>query len=410
MPRKHSHSSDLRGLSRLIVDAILGATDLAEQVNLSVLNSATKFAAPIQAPLTNATATVYRQVRQLTHLAGTGIDGLLGWLTPSLIKNRGWRGREPVVAVLNGVLGDYLHNTENPLAIEMELRCRGLTLPDNQPEMKELLPNPGGRLVLLVHGLCMSDQLWQRNSHDHGAALERDSGYTPVYLRYNSGLHISTNGRQLSDQLEALLLNWPVAIEQVNLLCHSMGGMVVRSALYYADKNDHNWPSLVAKIVFLGTPHHGAPLERGGHWFHLLLGSSGFLAPFSSLGRIRSAGITDLRHGNLLDQDWNGVDRFTHSADIRNPVPLPDSIECYALAATIGKRESDVTDRLLGDGLVPINSALGIHQNPHFNLAFKPENQVILRGMNHLDLLNSAKVYQQIQTWMASPEASCNIS
>jgi len=176
--------------------------------------------------------------------------------------------------------------------------------------------------------------------------------------------------------------------------------MLVRSAFYYGSAERLNWPSLVSTMIFLGTPHHGAPLERGGHWFHLLLKNSDFLAPFSNLGKIRSAGITDLRYGNLLDQDWEGLDRFEHTGDVRVAVPLPKSVACYALAVTIGKRSTAMRNRLLGDGLVPVNSALGRHDNARLNLKFRPENQVVLHGLNHLDLLNNSAVYQQIRSWL----------
>ena len=70
------------------------------------------------------------------------------------------------------------------------------------------------------------------------------------------------------------------------------------------------WPARLDDLVFLGTPHHGAPLERAGNWVDLLLGATPYAAPFARLGKLRSAGITDLRHGNLLDEDWVGRDRF----------------------------------------------------------------------------------------------------
>ena len=91
------------------------------------------------------------------------------------------------------------------------------------------------------------------------------------------------------------------------------------------------------QIVFLGTPHHGAPLERAGNWIDILLGATPYAAPFARLGKVRSAGITDLRHGNLLDEDWGGRDRFARGADRRVPVPLPDGMRCYAVATTAGE-------------------------------------------------------------------------
>ena len=401
MSEKHNHSSDLRGIGKLVIEAVIGITDMAEAAHLYFLKGTAEVAGPLHKPLTGVTTLVYRQIRKITHLAGSGIDTLLNWLTPVLINNQGWTGRDAVVAVLNGVMGDHLQETNNPIAIEMTLRYRGQPIPADRQEMMTLMPQLNGRIVVLLHGLCMSDLLWTRNEHDHGAALERDCGLTPIYLRYNSGLHISSNARQLAELLDTLVGNWPVPVEEIVLLGFSMGGMLARSAFYYGSQAHLQWPGLVSKFVFLGTPHHGAPLERGGHWFHLLLRNNAYLAPFADLGRVRSAGITDLRYGNLLDQDWEGLDRFEHTGDVRVAVPLPKSATCYALAVALGKRSTEMHNRLLGDGLVPVNSALGIHQNAHLNLKFKPENRVTLRGLNHIDLLSSSEVYQQIRKWLS---------
>jgi hypothetical protein len=153
-------------------------------------------------------------------------------------------------------------------------------------------------------------------------------------------------------------------------------------------------------MVFLGTPHHGAPLERAGHWLDIVLGATPYAAPLARLGRVRSAGITDLHHGNLLDEDWVGRDRFARRADRRQPVPLPAGVRCFAVAASIGRRSGDLKERLLGDGLVPLDSALGRHADPSRGLDFPPGRQWTCQGINHLDLLASKQVGVQVQRWM----------
>ena len=223
--------------------------------------------------------------------------------------------------------------------------------------------------------------------HDHGAVLARDLGYTPLYLHYNSGLHTSTNGRALSGLLEALLEQWPHRVEELVIIAHSMGGLVARSACHYAAAAGHDWLRRLRKLAFLGTPHHGAPLERGGNWVDVILGAAPYAAPFARLGKIRSAGITDLRYGNVLDEHWKGRDRFARARDTRQSVPLPDGVQSYAMAATTGKKPGDIRDRLLGDGLVPVSSALGLHEDPHRSLRFPKSRQWIGYGMNHMDLL-----------------------
>jgi pimeloyl-ACP methyl ester carboxylesterase len=255
---------------------------------------------------------------------------------------------------------------------------------------------------VLLHGLCMNDLQWKRKGHDHGVALAHDLAYTPVYLHYNSGLHISTNGRAFAELLEALVQSWPVPLTELVLLGHSMGGLVARSACHYGALARHGWRRRLDKLVFVGTPHHGAPFERGGNWVDMLLSSSPYTAPLARLGKIRSAGITDLRFGNLLDEDWEKRDRFERSGDLRVPVPLPEGVACYAIAATTGKRLGALGDQLIGDGIVPLASALGRHANPKLALTFDESRQWVAYGMNHLDLLSQPEVYAQIRRWLAS--------
>ena len=157
-------------------------------------------------------------------------------------------------------------------------------------------------------------------------------------------------------------------------------------------------------MFFLGTPHHGAPLERGGHWIDRLLGASPYTAAFSRLGKLRSAGITDLRHGSLLDEDWMGSDRFAHGHDTRTPVPLPAGVACYAMAGVLGRGNGELSDQLLGDGLVPLDSALGRHRQAARTLAFDAGRQWVGQGLGHLDLLGHADVGAQLRAWMLAPQ------
>jgi pimeloyl-ACP methyl ester carboxylesterase len=400
MSKKHTHVSDLKGFSRLAVDAVSGLTSMVEAVNLNVLKTSAPLAGAVHQPLSKAVALVYRNIRAIANLVGDGIDSLLSLLAPLLANTSGWPGREPMLAVLNGVLGDHLEATHNPLAINMVFRYRAQALVLERQALLDAIPNVNGRILVMAHGLCMNDLEWKRRKHDHGVALSRDRGYTAIYLYYNSGRHISINGKEFAEQLETLVQQWPVPIEEMVILGHSMGGMLARSAFHYGSLSAHHWPAYLRKMVFLGTPHHGAPLERGGNWFHVIVDNSTYTAPMSSLGKIRSAGITDLRYGNLLDQDWEKHDRFAHVGDQRSSVPLPLKVQCFAIAATTGKQAGDIRDRLLGDGLVPVQSALGQHENTEMNLLFAAENQRIEYGMNHLDLLNRDEVYQQLLEWL----------
>ncbi len=356
-------------------------------------------AAPPAGRTRGITGFVYRSVRGVTGLVGGGIDAVLGRLVPLFRASPASPTREALVAVLNGVLGDYLAETANPLAIAMRFRRDGVPLPMERNALAKAMPECSGKLLVLAHGLCLNDLQWNRRGHDHGAALAGDLGYTPVYLHYNTGLHLSTNGAQLADALETLVRQWPAPITDFAIVAHSMGGLVARSACHYGDVGGHAWRAHLRALVFLGTPHHGAPMERGGNGIDTLLGASPYSAPFARLGRIRSAGITDLRYGNLTHEDWRGRDRFARG-DRRRFVPLPDGVRCYTIAATTAKHAHRPGRPLPGDGLVPVASALGLHDKPELALHIPKSRQWIALGCGHLDLLDRPEVYRRIRRWL----------
>jgi pimeloyl-ACP methyl ester carboxylesterase len=409
MARRNSlQASDLRGAARLATDATAGLTNLVEAMHERIARIPGFGKQTLDGRTSGITGLVYKTIRGATRVAGGSIEALLGLLTPALSPAADNDGpspeREAILAALNGVLGDYLAATANPLATAMAFRHEGKVLELERTAITARLPEAGPRLLVLLHGLCRNDLQWLREGHDHGATLARELGFTPVYLHYNSGLHVSINGHALAQQVERLLDQWPVPVERLVLLGHSMGGLLARSALHYAMQAGQRWPARVNDLVCLGTPHHGAPLERAGHWVDIVLGATPYAAPFARLGKLRSAGITDLRHGNLVDEDWVGRDRFARGTDRRQHVPLPDHIRCHAVAASIGQQGGDLKGRLLanglGDGLVPLDSALGRHKDPARTLAFAEHRQWVGYGMNHLDLLNRAEVYAQLRQWL----------
>jgi len=394
------NAADLRGISRLTVTAVAGVVDMVEAMHHHVSVVPRVAMNPPRDRATGVARVVYRSIHGVVALVGNSLDILLARLGPLLGAQSAWPGRAPLLAALNGVVGDHLAASDNPLAITMALRRKGEALPRERAALAAGIPDAASKVVVLVHGLCMSDVQWQRKGHDHGAALARDLGYTPVYLHYNSGLHISTNGRAFADELEALVAAWPVPLTELVIIGHSMGGLVARSACHYGNEAGHAWPQRLRKLVFLGTPHHGAPLERGGNWVDVILGMSRYSAPLARIGKIRSASITDLRHGNLVDEDWQMHDRFARRGDARVPMPLPPGVACFAIGGTTGKAMGDLSSRLLGDGIVPLGSALGRHADPRRSLAFTASRQWVAQGTRHLDLLKAPQVYDRIRRWL----------
>ncbi len=388
---RHLQPQDLRAIARLGVGATTRITELVEALHASIAR-APGFRAPSPSARTRGiTGLVYASVRGATQITGRGLDATLGWLAPRLIaETPSTQARCAAIAALNGVLGDHLATSRNPLAIRMRLRRGGQPLKLQQDTLATAFPDPHGHVVVLVHGLCMNDRQWLRNGHDHGASLERDLRCSVLYLHYNSGLPIARNGRNFARLLESLIKAWPTPIERLSIVGHSMGGLVARSACLHARRSGYAWLQRLDAIVFLGTPHRGAPLERGGHWLERLLRVSPYSAPFARLGAIRSAGITDLRHGRIDD-------RATSES-------VPDTpwspTRTLAIAATLGRRDGDLKDRLLGDGLVPLSSALGMATRTDRAL-FPRGARSIQYETSHLALLDRPSVYRRIRDWLA---------
>jgi pimeloyl-ACP methyl ester carboxylesterase len=375
-PKARAHVDDLRGVSRLAIDATTGVMGLVEAMHRTIASGPGVLGRPLAAPARMVTGLVYGTIKGVTRAVGATIDAALAALGPLLGDSAPGSQRNVVQAALNGVLGDYLADTANPLAMTMALHHEGA-----RP-----------RLVVLVHGLAMHHSQWQRNGHDHGAALAAELDATAIYVDYNSGRHISTNGAELAEQLERLVTAWPVPVESIVMVGHSMGGLVARSACEAARVAGHAWLGKLTTLVTLGAPHHGAPLERGGNWIETLLGISAYSAPFRMLGRIRSAGVTDLRYGNIVDADWHGADRFALGGDRRTRLPLP-GVDCFAIAATTATEDSA---RLPGDGMVGVASALGQHDE--HGLEFS--KRWIAFGVGHIELLEAPAVYAKLLEWL----------
>jgi hypothetical protein len=398
-PKKPSTLVDeLRGMSRLAVEATKGVTDLVQAMHTTILGGPEVLTRPLEGIARAVTAPIYDSIRGVTQLVGDGLDLALGQLANQVEASAPGPEREAVLAVVNGVLGDYLAATHNPLAIEMRLRKDGVPLTLEREALRAAFPEATKKLLVLVHGSSMADRGWTRKGHDHGAALAKDLGFTRLTLNYNSGLHVSTNGRAFAGLLEQLVAAWPEPVDELCLVAHSMGGLVTRSACHVAEDDGHAWRKKLRALVFLGSPHHGAPLERGGNWVDVLLAGNRYSAPLARLGKIRSAGVTDLRFGNVLDEHWEGRDRFELGDDPRQALKLPDGVRCCAVAGTTTPAPAE---KPASDGLVPVASALGRHERPELALQFDDAHTFIAWGVGHVDLLSDARVYEAVRGWLA---------
>ena len=392
----------LIGGTQLVFDAVEGITNTVEGMHANIAATPLALIPGITPPARShgaIAASVYAVIRATNASLRYTVTSSLPLFSGSA-DNRLADADIPTIAALNGVAGDHLEATSNPLALPMTVLTEDRPLVIDRDALAAALPEASARIVLLVHGLGLSEFSWQRGGRtDLGRRLANGMSATPLYLRYNTGRHISTNGQELAGLLEALCAAWPVPIESVSLIGHSMGGLVIRSACYYAEQQKVRWLDRLQRIVCLGTPHHGAPLEKAGYLLDRAMLATPYTAPLA-LGRKRSAGIKDLRHGNLLDEDWLGIDPDARGADTRRPVPLLKGVDYFFAAATVGNDSQALSGHLLGDLLVRLGSALGDHPDDLRRVGVKPENCRIFHKRNHFDLLDDERVHRQIAAWL----------
>ncbi|MCD0418175.1 GPI inositol-deacylase [Rubrivivax sp. JA1024] len=392
--------ADLRGLVQLGVDAGIGVAGIAEQLHGTILARRAPLGVPHEDGTRGLTGFVYRNVRGGMRLVGRGVDGVLKRLEAEPPEATA-ASREAVLAAVNGLWGDHLAASGNPLAIPMSLRHAGHRLAPGRDALAAAFPDAGDRVVVLVHGLCMNDLQWQRQGHHHGWALARALGCPVLSLHYNTGLHVSHNGARFAALLERLVRDWPVPLSRLVIVGHSMGGLVARSAIVHAEQHGLVWRSRLQALACLGTPHHGALLERAGHLIDSVLGASPYLAPFARLLGVRSAGINDLRWGHVRDEDWCGHGPDGPARDHRVPTPLPAGVPVYLVAATTVAEPRGLRHALVGDGLVTVASAWGEHRDPALALAVPAGRKRLVTQAGHWDLLSRAEVAEALCGWLA---------
>jgi hypothetical protein len=392
-----SQARAVRAATRLASEADAGLTELVQAVHARI---ARLRGLPADGSTSTVPGLAYKTLRGVTRPVGNGVATLLQVLAALLEPGPDGDAaglpppeREALVAALNGVLGDRLARTADPLALALAFRHRGQPLAVQRAALAAALPQAGGRLLLLIHDLCLDDLQWRRpNGHDHGEALATALSFAPVHLRYNSGLRVSTNGRALAGQLERLLAQWPYPLERFAIVAHGMGGLLARSALHHGLAAGHHWPHRLDDLACLGTPHHGALPERAGQGLARLLDAAPHAGALLRLAGLRSAGLVDLRHGNLVDEDWINGERADAATDRRQVVPLAAGTRCHAIAGTTTAQD---------DGLVSVASALGKHRLARRTLQFPPGHQRILAATDHLQLLSSPAVAEQLCDWLS---------
>lgn len=390
----------IRGAAHLAFDAVDQVTTIVEGMYRNIAAAPLPFSAEPEGRAPGIAGLVHEIIRQVNGVTRDVSDLALAPLSRHLDEfAEPGPQREAAIALLNGVCGDHLERSENPLAIPLGFRM--VTADGTWRDATSVLRERGvptmPRIVVFLHGLCMNDTHFEWKGWNHAGRLERELGYTPVYLRYNSGRHISTNGRDFDLAMEELIASWPIPVESVSLVGYSMGGLVARAAQKVAEKADRRWLSLTERAVYLASPHQGAALERGGSWLQAVAGFSPYTAPLTALGRMRSDGITDLRFGNVLDEDWRDYDPHQSRADHRRPAPLTPGVDHYAIAATLSPAGSSFRS----DGLVHPDSALGRHAESERSLSFAPDKTRLFHECGHLSALEDDRVADCLVEFLA---------
>lgn len=429
-----------KGLTDLVVDAVDWTTRLAEENHDSVATKAYGIAKAV--PGLEGPAEAVESVHRLT--AKTAYGSVLftnavvgaalsyGHRIAAVVAAEGRLGDEPsnadegaatpirsdamgsvswlrdsAISALNGAVGDYLDRTGNDLGYELSLRVDGQHLPLVRDSVAAAYPEATSKICVLVHGLMCTEwsfSMFAEEAHGdasatYGSLLARDLGYTPIYVRYNSGRHISDNGQDLAARLEELLEAYPVAVEEIVLVGHSMGGLVSRSACHYGAEAGHGWTEHVRHVFCVGSPHLGAPLEKAGHLLQRVLSMvdlPGTQIP-ARVADGRSAGIKDLRNGAIVEEHWPDRAPEERLRDCAGDVPWLPHANYYFVAATITDDPEHPVGSLVGDLLVRRPSAKG-HDSARV-LAVGQRDELLVRGASHMRLVNHPEVYERIRSW-----------
>jgi len=310
------------------------------------------------------------------------------------------------LAALNGLAGHRLQGDLATLAIPMAVRAGDRDLRLRPLDVAAAFPDATSKLAVFVHGLAETEKVWMPKTTDdnevgYGPLLYSELGYTPIYIRYNTGRHVSENGRSLGRLLGDLLSAWPVSPDELLLVGHSMGGLVVRSACHYGEGAEQPWVPLVRHIAYLGTPHLGAPLAKAAGFAGWALSRLPETRPFASLVNGSSDGVKDLRFGYILEDDWSGCDPDHCRRNHRHEVPLLESANHYVISATVASDPQSPFGAVVGDLLVQPASAHGRRRRRQ-HIPFPVEHGRSLGGLTHFHLVNHPQVWAQIRALLQS--------
>jgi pimeloyl-ACP methyl ester carboxylesterase len=400
-------SDEARALGELGSAAAAGIASQAREVHAGIAGRVFgvlgRPAAPARFAHDQISAGAYAAARALTGAVVRGGALAYGLTCPPDAPSLGDRvnGRA-VMGAINGAWGDRLKAGASPLETPMALRHGGTDVTPDRRSLAQAFPDATGRLVVFVHGLGETEDAWRLRSRRHapyGDRLRAELGYTPLFIRYNSGLHISHNGRALRHLMHELAANWPVPVAEIALVGHSMGGLVARGACHYAEPG--GWREFVRHVFMLGSPHKGAPLELAANAACHALSRLPETRPFATPIKVRAAGVKDLGYGYVVDEDWQGHDPDAFWTNTGTVVPFLESANHYFVSATVSRDAEHPVGRMVGDLLVRRSSAWS-HEGRGERLQFAIDHYSHLGAATHFELLNHPAVYAQIRRWLTT--------
>jgi pimeloyl-ACP methyl ester carboxylesterase len=402
--------NELRALSALGFEELRRFPGAIREMHLGIAERAFRGVGPASRPV----QVIHDALSRRAYDAIGAGAALLGRGADTAMEKRGigqgvllstTRPGSAMIAALNGLIGDQLERSRSDLHQPASVRVNGEAVALDADSLSGAFPDATARLVVFLHGLMGTEFYWDwggtHPGDTYGARLASDIGSTPVYLRYNTGLHISENGRSVAALLEELVQGWPMEVQEVALVGHSMGGLIARSAGHQGSEGGHRWTERVRHMISLGTPHLGAPLEQGAHVAAEALHGLPETRMLGAFLRRRSAGIRDLRHGSLVDEDWRGRDPSALRAAACKEVPLLEGATHCFVSATITHSPHHPLGRLLGDILVLTPSATGRGRTRR--IPFEDQHGHHVSPAHHLALLNHPEVYERLRGWLEQP-------
>ncbi len=410
MSSKNSQSASLdwKGLGDLVDLATERLTEPVEGMHQAIADRWFGLAGQRPGPALEAYRAVTRPIYKTIRVAGSALGTAIGMGAIAVASRRElpplWRTPRGsgVQAVFNALWGDELEGRNSSMSIELGLRdAEGEPILLDPDTLDMAFPDASSHLVVMLHGLGETERCWRVRDDDGGsmtgmAETLTYAGFSPLLVRYNTGRHVSDNGVALASLLDEIIQVWPVSVQSVALVGHSMGGLVARSAVHAGQTARQDWAEAVRHLVALGSPHLGSPIEKGVNVVSWGLGLVPESRPLGAFINHRSAGIKDLRYGAVSEQDWLGVDPDELLNDVVMDAPSPDGVDQHFIAGAITNEPTHPIGALVGDLIVRVGSGTGRGRRRRVEA-----NDVrVVGGKRHPDLLHDAGVHEQVRTWL----------